>query len=94
MHALSSTPTAPHGIAGQSWTSGLTAVLQRRWAAYLVWRSEQAAIAELAGMSDRELQDIGVCRCGIEQAVMEKPARGAAFYRATAARPGLEGIRP
>jgi len=44
-------------------------------------------------MSDRELQDIGVCRCGIEQAVMEKPARGAAFYRATTARPGLAGVR-
>lgn len=94
MHALSSTPTASHDIAGRSWTSGLAATLQRWWAAYLAWRSEQAAIAELAGMSDRELQDIGVCRCGIEYAVMEKLTRGSAFHRTTAVRSRLEGVRP
>jgi uncharacterized protein YjiS (DUF1127 family) len=37
--------------------------------AYITWRIEQAAIAQLWAMSDRELKDIGLTRSEITRAV-------------------------
>jgi uncharacterized protein YjiS (DUF1127 family) len=37
--------------------------------AYLTWRLERAAIAQLWAMSDRELKDIGLSRSKIASAV-------------------------
>jgi uncharacterized protein YjiS (DUF1127 family) len=45
---------------------GLGLVIKRWWAAYTRRRAEQVAIARLRGMSDRQLQDIGISRSEIE----------------------------
>jgi uncharacterized protein YjiS (DUF1127 family) len=71
MSAILSAPVAVQGIAGQSWSRGLTAALQRWWLAYITWRIEQAAIRELWSLSDRGLKDIGLSRSGIAGAVRE-----------------------
>jgi uncharacterized protein YjiS (DUF1127 family) len=39
---------------------------------YLTRRIERAAIIQLHGMSDRELQDMGLTRCQIERVVREE----------------------
>ena len=53
--------------------SGMLAILgaafKRAWAAFIAWRMQQAAIAYLQSMSDRELRDIGLSRAEIEFAV-------------------------
>jgi uncharacterized protein YjiS (DUF1127 family) len=42
----------------------------KRWCdAYVAWRIEEAAVAQLKAMSDRELKDIGLVRSQIEIAV-------------------------
>jgi uncharacterized protein YjiS (DUF1127 family) len=69
MSTISSAPTATRGISEQSWTSRLRAALKRWWMAYITWRIEQAAIAQLWAMSDRELKDIGLTRSEITRAV-------------------------
>jgi hypothetical protein len=53
MRTISSAPAAPHAIAGQSWARELLAVLKYWWVAYMTWRIQQAAIAELWSMSER-----------------------------------------
>ena len=58
-------PTAAHGTA-EHWIGRLAASLKRWW---LTWRIEQAAIAQLCVMSDRELKDIGLTRGEITRAV-------------------------
>jgi uncharacterized protein YjiS (DUF1127 family) len=45
------------------------AAVKRWWGSYIAWRVEQAAIAQLRSMSDRELHDIGLARSQIEAAV-------------------------
>jgi uncharacterized protein YjiS (DUF1127 family) len=65
----------------QSRIGGLLATLQRWWVAYINWRLEQAAIARLCSMSDRELRDIGVTRCEIPNAVMVRAEFDRAFRR-------------
>ena len=65
----------PHGIAGQSWSRQLVATLKGRWASYQTRRAEQAAIAELWSMSDRELRDIGLTRSEITGAVKYRAVR-------------------
>jgi uncharacterized protein YjiS (DUF1127 family) len=47
----------------------LGAALKRAWAAFISWRVQQAAIAYLQSMSDRELRDIRLSRAEIEFAV-------------------------
>lgn len=47
----------------------ILAALKARWAAYTARRLHQAAIAQLAAMTDRELKDIGLQRCDIAFAV-------------------------
>jgi uncharacterized protein YjiS (DUF1127 family) len=49
--------------------SGLIAIVKTWWLSYLSRRIERAAIIQLHGMSDRELQDIGLTRAQIEGAV-------------------------
>ena len=44
---------------------GLAAWLSHRLAAFLAWRRDSQATAELSSMSDRELLDIGLTRADI-----------------------------
>jgi uncharacterized protein YjiS (DUF1127 family) len=55
-------PRSAQTIARPRWTAGPLAALKRLWAAYNHWRTEQAAIAALRGLTDRELKDIGLTR--------------------------------
>ena len=68
MSTIFAAPMAAQGIAEQ-WIAPLAATLKRWWLAYITWRIEQAAIAQLCAMSDRELKDIGLTRCEITRAV-------------------------
>jgi uncharacterized protein YjiS (DUF1127 family) len=69
MRAISSAASAPRGMAVQAWISRLVVTLERWLVAYMNWRIEQAAIAQLWSMSDRELKDIGLTRSEIIGAV-------------------------
>jgi uncharacterized protein YjiS (DUF1127 family) len=69
----------PRGLAGRSWAVGLIANLKRCWAAYLTWRRQQAAIAQLWSMSDTQLRDIGLTRTEIIAAVKGEAVRYRAF---------------
>jgi uncharacterized protein YjiS (DUF1127 family) len=75
MSTTFSTPAAPQSIAGQSWARKLVATLERWLVAYMTWRMEQAAIAALSAMSDRELKDIGLTRSEIASAVSKPSSR-------------------
>ncbi len=81
MSTIFSAPAAARGIAGSSWASGLAATLERWWMAYLTRRLEQAAIAQLRLMSDRELKDMGLIHCDITGAVRGEASRDRAFSR-------------
>jgi uncharacterized protein YjiS (DUF1127 family) len=50
-------------------------IVRRCWQAFVKWRAEQAAIAQLSSMSDRELREIGLARSEISFAVKREPAR-------------------
>jgi uncharacterized protein YjiS (DUF1127 family) len=75
MKTVSSAAAIPHGTAGQSWGRELAAALKERWTAFQIWRAEQAAIAQLWSMSDRELRDIGLTRSEITGAVKDGAAQ-------------------
>ena len=48
----------------------LVIIAARRWySAYLLWRLERMAIAQLESLSDRQLADVGLARGGIWSAV-------------------------
>ena len=81
MRAISSAATAPRGMAVQAWISRLVVTLERWLVAYMNWRIEQAAIAQLWSMSDRELKDIGLTRSEIIGAVRGEAARDRGFGR-------------
>jgi uncharacterized protein YjiS (DUF1127 family) len=81
MHTISSAPAAAQGTVGHSWGSELAATVKRWWLAYITWRLQQAAIAMLCSMSDRELRDIGLTRCDIARAVRSEMASERAFSR-------------
>jgi uncharacterized protein YjiS (DUF1127 family) len=68
MSTICNAPATPRGIAGQR-ARKLVATLDRWLAAYMAWRLEQAAIAALSAMSDRDLKDMGLHRSGIPAAV-------------------------
>ena len=72
MNAISNATTSTQRLAGQSWKARLAANLKHWWTAYVTWRAEQAAIDQLAAMSDRELRDIGLSRTEIDSAVRSK----------------------
>ena len=81
MSTISTTPASSGALAGNSGTTRLAAVLKRWWIAFLTWRLEQAAIAQLAALSDRELKDIGLRRCEIEGAVRRESKCERVFNR-------------
>ena len=63
-------PAESQNIAAKSWAASALGAALRRWlAAYLTWRKEREAIAQLCSMSDRALSDIGLTRSGITAAV-------------------------
>jgi uncharacterized protein YjiS (DUF1127 family) len=47
------------------------AAVKRWWSAYIAWRMQEAAIALLKSMSDRDLKDIGLSRSQVDAAVRE-----------------------
>jgi uncharacterized protein YjiS (DUF1127 family) len=64
------TPTlTPPGLSEPAWCTTVSAALRRWWMAFGNILLERAAIAALSSMSDRDLRDIGVYRCEIEQCV-------------------------
>ena len=73
MSTIFSAPSVAQGITGRSWAGGFAASMKRRWVAYLTSRIEQAAIAQLWSMSDRELKDLGLRRSEITSAVRDNP---------------------
>lgn len=85
MSRMSSAPTAPQEIAGQSWAKDLVkdlaATLNRSCVTYLTWRTERAAITQLGSMSDRQLKDIGISRSEIDSAVRGEAERIRVFSR-------------
>jgi uncharacterized protein YjiS (DUF1127 family) len=83
MSTMSSAPTAPQEMAGQSWAKDLGTTLNRWCVAYLTWRIERAAITQLGSMSDRQLRDIGISRSEIESAVRGEAERVRAFSRSS-----------
>jgi uncharacterized protein YjiS (DUF1127 family) len=49
-------------------SGGLAAWLSRQVSAFVAWRRDNAAMSELATMSDRELMDIGMSRADLGRA--------------------------
>jgi uncharacterized protein YjiS (DUF1127 family) len=70
-----SAPAAPQGMAGQSWARTLVAIFEHCLAAYMTWRLEQTAIAQLSAMSNRQLKDIGLIRSEIASALSKPSSR-------------------
>jgi uncharacterized protein YjiS (DUF1127 family) len=79
--AISSAHAVPQGMAMQMSTSRLITGLRRWLAAYKTWKNDQAAIARLRMMSDRELKDIGVTRTDIAGAVRRHATRYDVYRR-------------
>jgi uncharacterized protein YjiS (DUF1127 family) len=78
---VSSAHAVPQGIAVQIRASGLVAHLRRWLTAYKTWKIEQAAIARLRSMNDRELKDIGITRTDIAGAVRRNAPRYGGYSR-------------
>jgi uncharacterized protein YjiS (DUF1127 family) len=68
-----SVPFAARDNVGERWLHRFMAAAEHRWGAYSRWRVEQRAAAQLHGMSDRELKDIGLIRSEIDCAVSIVP---------------------
>ena len=68
---MSTTFGAPAAVGERLRTqaNGLVTTVKLWWVAYLTRRMERVAIMQLHTMSERELRDIGLTRCQIEQAV-------------------------
>jgi uncharacterized protein YjiS (DUF1127 family) len=81
MSTMSNALNAAQGMLVPSGLSRLRATLAHWWVAYMTWRIEQAVIAQLGLMSDRELKDIGLTRSRITGAVRKEAARDGAFSR-------------
>ena len=81
MSTISRAPNAAQGMFALSGPGRLRATLTRWWVAYMTWRNEQAAIAQLGLLGDRELKDIGLTRSSITRAVRVEAARDRAFSR-------------
>jgi uncharacterized protein YjiS (DUF1127 family) len=69
MSATSNTFKTPHGLFEPARPGAVPAALRRWWVAFRNMLLERAAVAALSSMSDRDLRDIGVYRCEIEQCV-------------------------
>jgi uncharacterized protein YjiS (DUF1127 family) len=81
MSTISAGPASSETFAASSWTARPVAVLKRWWIAYLTWRLEQTAIAQLEALSDCELKDIGLRRCEIQGSVKGWPKHSRASNR-------------
>jgi uncharacterized protein YjiS (DUF1127 family) len=68
-------------LARRFWIHGIGVALRRWLAAFRTWKAQQAAIARLQSMSDRELKDIGVSRSEIGRAARDGAARRAVYHR-------------
>jgi uncharacterized protein YjiS (DUF1127 family) len=68
---MSTTFDTPAPVRVRSRGSGLIATVKTWWMSYLTRQIERAAIIQLDGMSDLELQDIGLTRRQIERAVRD-----------------------
>ena len=79
MSTILSAPAAAQPAAKQTWAGELFAFAKRSWYAYITWRIERTALANLSLMSYRELEDIGLSRSQIECAVMGERARDHVF---------------
>src|SRR5262245_19523419 len=66
---MSNTFSTPATIRVRARGGGLIATVKTSWLSYLTRRIERAAIIQLHGMSERELQDIGLTRSQTERAV-------------------------
>jgi uncharacterized protein YjiS (DUF1127 family) len=80
MRTASSAQALPQSAAWQSWLRDLAVTVKWWWVGYMIWRIEQAAIAQLCSLSDRELKDIGITRSEILSAVKFQPARDRSFH--------------
>jgi uncharacterized protein YjiS (DUF1127 family) len=78
MSTISTAMNASHRKVGRSFLGRLGAALLRAWTAYMTWRLEQLAIAQLSGLSERELKDLGLTR----PQIMTVARRGAVRSRA------------
>jgi uncharacterized protein YjiS (DUF1127 family) len=79
MSAILSAKAAAQDMAGQFQSAGIVAALKRWCAAYIRWRIEQAAIAHLWAMSDRELNDIGLTRGDLPRLVTRRTTKERSF---------------
>jgi uncharacterized protein YjiS (DUF1127 family) len=79
---------APEARAAWSPTCGLAVALRCWWAAYINWRIEHTAIAQLCAMSDRKLEDIGLTRSAIAGTVRCEAAREARLQALLLSTPG------
>jgi len=75
MSTTLSASAAPQSMTGLSWPRRLLTTLERWLIAYMTWRMEQAAIAALSPMSDRELKDIRLTPSEIANAVSMRSRR-------------------
>jgi uncharacterized protein YjiS (DUF1127 family) len=69
-------PRTAQTIAPPRRTAGPLAALKRLWVTYNNWRNEQAALAALQALSDRELKDIGLTRGDIVHAARGQAVGG------------------
>ncbi|MBX9840740.1 MAG: DUF1127 domain-containing protein [Xanthobacteraceae bacterium] len=75
VNTISRAPAAAPTAATPSWTAFLQAKVRAWIAAYVTWRTEQAAMQQLGRMSDHDLRDIGLTRSEITHAVIHGAAR-------------------
>jgi len=81
MSTITGASAAARSATAYSRVLGLAAALKRWRAAYITWRTQQAAIAQLWSMSDRVLKDIGLTRYEISGAVKGEVTRERVFGR-------------
>jgi uncharacterized protein YjiS (DUF1127 family) len=79
MTMISTPLNVSHRKVGRSLLRRLADAMLRAWTAYMTWRLEQLAIAQLSGLSERELKDLGLTR----PQIMTVARRGAVRTRAS-----------
>ena len=69
------TSTAERLGASSPAATAILGALKRAWVAYITWRLERTAIASLRSMGERDLNDLGIGRSEIEEAVKGRRPR-------------------
>ena len=77
MSTISSALAALEARGGQSWAGRLGTTLKCWCVAYIMWRMEQAALAQLYAMSDHHPKDIWFTGSAIAGAVGDEAGVGA-----------------